>query len=127
MNSLIKFYIESDNDIVATIGSANRNGFITCYSKIGQHSEGHIDYFAELKEANYSQYKSLLNELILIGYKVEIETEQKTTVWRNPTKSEINFGNGAIHYADINLSEFIKPDGSLKKWAKIDGLRYNRY
>jgi hypothetical protein len=51
------------------------------------------------------------------------------TGWRNPTKAEIRFGEGAIHYKDFPREQWEKPDGSLKRWIKcpFDGLRYNRY
>jgi hypothetical protein len=39
----------------------------TCYSS-GQHSTCSMDYVQESKEADEIQYKSLLNELIQIGY-----------------------------------------------------------
>ena len=47
---------------------------------------------------------------------------------RNPTKAEIRFGEGAIHYRDFLINEVVKPNGSLKKWivCKYDGLRYYR-
>lgn len=126
MKTPINFYLENDSDVVATIGSANDKGFVTCYSRIGQHSKGHIDYFKDLKPALYRDYQFMLKELIALGYKLEIETDQIARCWRNPTQLEINFGYGAIHYADINLQYFIKSNGDLKKWIKLDGLRYNR-
>ena len=48
--------------------------------------------------------------------------------WRNPTPSEIRFGQGANHYAEFCRDDCTKPDGSLKKWFKsdIDNLRYYR-
>ena len=46
---------------------------------------------------------------------------------RPPTKSEIKFGYGAVHYRTFPIEEWKKPDGSLKKWIKADdGLRYYR-
>lgn len=53
---------------------------------------------------------------------------KKITGYRNPTKSEINFGHGAIHHKDIPYELWVKKDGSLKKSIKcrIDGLRYSR-
>lgn len=47
--------------------------------------------------------------------------------WRHPTKFEIKFGEGAIHYIDVPIEKVRKPDGKLKKWFYgEDGLRYNR-
>lgn len=50
------------------------------------------------------------------------------TAHRNPTRAEIRFGYGAIHYKDLPRILFTKPDGSLKRWTTcpIDGLRYYR-
>jgi len=36
------------------------------------------------------------------------------TYHRNPTKSEIKFGEGAIHYCDFDLNICVKPDGNYK-------------
>lgn len=50
--------------------------------------------------------------------------------WRQPTKGEIKFGEGAIHYRDFNLSEIgYNKQGKLKRWfiAPNDNLRYNTY
>lgn len=49
------------------------------------------------------------------------------TAHRKPTTAEIRFGHGATHYADVQLSHFIRPDGTLKRRAKIDGQFYTRY
>ena len=55
--------------------------------------------------------------------KSEINT---VTYHRKPTKSEIKFGEGAIHYFDFDLNICVKPDGYYKKWivSPYDGLRY---
>ena len=47
--------------------------------------------------------------------------------WRHPTKREIKFGEGAIHWLTVDIEKVQKSDGSLKKWfIHTDGLRYNR-
>ena len=48
------------------------------------------------------------------------------TYWRNPTKDEIKFGYGAIHYREFNKEECFNQDGSFKLafWAKDDGRKY---
>lgn len=52
---------------------------------------------------------------------------KKIKYWRQPTKSEIKFGEGAIHWLEIDAETVTKSDGSLKKWfIHTDGLRYNR-
>ena len=49
------------------------------------------------------------------------------TAHRNPTPYEIRFGYGATHYRDFDVTDWIKPDGTLKTWIKADdGLRYYR-
>ena len=50
------------------------------------------------------------------------------TAWRNPTQWELKWGAGAKHYRDFELSEWLKPDGTLKRWIKwhFDGCRYYR-
>lgn len=50
----------------------------------------------------------------------------KIKAWRQPTKAEIKFGHGAIHWGEFERSYWLKPDGSFYKWRKFDGLRYNR-
>lgn len=51
----------------------------------------------------------------------------KTTVeyYRQPTRGEIIFGEGAIHWLTVERSTVTKKDGELKKWfTHNDGLRY---
>lgn len=46
--------------------------------------------------------------------------------WSNPTKGEIRFGEGAIHYAEFTPEEFInQKTGKPKKWIKGDNRRWN--
>jgi hypothetical protein len=48
--------------------------------------------------------------------------------WRQPTKGELKFGEGAIHWRDFKIEECGKADFTLKKWfIADDGLRYYRY
>ena len=43
---------------------------------------------------------------------------------RNPTKDEIAFGYGAIHYIEVEVKKVMN-NGKLKKWfVASDGLRY---
>ena len=48
------------------------------------------------------------------------------TYHRNPTKAEIAFGYGAIHYRDFEMADVLNEEGRIKKWlvAPDDGLRY---
>ena len=49
------------------------------------------------------------------------------TAHRKPTPSEIKWGYGATHYRDFPVSEWLKPNGTLKAWILADdGLRYYR-
>ena len=43
---------------------------------------------------------------------------------REPTKDEIKFGEGAIHYLNIPESVCRKQNGDLKKWVNFDNKRY---
>lgn len=47
---------------------------------------------------------------------------------RKPTKSEIKFGHGAIHYKSFDESACTTKDGRIKKRLKClsDGLIYTR-
>ena len=44
--------------------------------------------------------------------------------YRHPTPAEIKFGEGAYHHLDIPLSVCVKPNGEVKRWVNIGGLRY---
>lgn len=44
--------------------------------------------------------------------------------YRKPTPGEIRFGEGALHYLGIPLAECVKPNGDVKRWVKISGIRY---
>jgi hypothetical protein len=50
----------------------------------------------------------------------------EVTYHRPPTKSEIKFGYGAIHYRDFDLNECLDKEGYLKMIfkSKDDGLIY---
>ena len=51
------------------------------------------------------------------------------TYHRQPTRSEVIFGYGAIHYRDFPVEDCLKPGTrQLKRWfvAQDDGLRYYR-
>tara|TARA_R110000868_G_scaffold209322_2_gene459021 strand:- start:199 stop:615 length:417 start_codon:yes stop_codon:yes gene_type:complete len=108
----------------------HEKGMFTSYAHIGQHSACHIDYANECKEAKLYEYYDLLRELYRQGYKsLNVLNSEKIECWRQPTKGEIKFGEGAIHYKDFTLSEMgLNSKGDLKKWfiCKDDGLRYYR-
>lgn len=43
-----------------------------------------------------------------------IHIPQVITYWRNPTKEEIKFGYGAIHYRDFEFDECFDENNELK-------------
>ena len=45
--------------------------------------------------------------MINMGHKKTID------YWRHPTKREIKFGEGAIHWLTVDIEKVQKPDGSL--------------
>lgn len=56
----------------------------------------------------------------------DVET---VTYYRTPTKVEIKFGYGAMHYADFSTDDCCHKGTRIpKKWfvSKYDGLRYYR-
>ena len=59
-------------------------------------------------------HKSHINRLDILEY------------WRNPSKEEIRFGYGAIHYRDFNFEDCFDPNGFLKVKVKSidDNLIY---
>lgn len=72
----VVFRKERDNQVVALFPYEVENkpkGLISCYAHLGQHSTA--DYRGvvnESKPANELEYKSLYNELISIGYKLNV-------------------------------------------------------
>jgi hypothetical protein len=46
------------------------------------------------------------------------------TYYRHPNAAEIKFGEGALHYLDIPVSECTRIDGTVKSWVTICGMRY---
>ena len=73
-------------------------------------------YKCRVKQIDYSQ----LNHTIMN----ELENEKTVTYHRQPTKIEIKFGEGAIHYMDVPERICRKKNGELKKWVNIDMNRY---
>lgn len=53
-------------------------GYYTCYVHVGQHSTTCDQYFKQCRTATQEEYKPLLNELISIGYNVEIKKRLNT-------------------------------------------------
>ena len=126
----VKFLFEKDSDteVFAFFPEEIHNGKVkTCYAHIGQHSACADEYAAECNPAKYADYQDLLKELIGLGYKLEVLNEQEIEYHRNPTPSEIRFGEGATHYRDFNINQCLKSNGKLKSRLKADdGLIYTR-
>jgi len=126
----VKFYKDKDGDIFAYFPELPGNsqpGMFTSYAHIGQHSACHENYAKGCNEANYSEYRELLLELIRQGYNnLQIQSKQVFELHRKPTTSEIKQGYGAWHWTDFTASEVVDTkNGRLKKWVKgPDGLRY---
>jgi len=56
-----------------------------------------------------------------------ISKEQKTIpYWRNPTKEEVKFGHGSLHYREFQFDKCLNENGNLKLKVKAsdDGLTY---
>jgi len=106
------------------------DGFMTSYSRMGQHSGCSAQYVKGKREAQYNQYQPLLKELIGQGYNdLLILNKQEFEYHRPPTTGEIKFGEGATHYRSFTLAEIgITKTGDLKRWfvADDDKLRYTR-
>ena len=77
---IFKKDIQNNNEIIAFMpyNICNWQGDFTCYAHIGQHSATCDGYFRQCKTATQDEYKSLLNELISIGYNVEIKKRINT-------------------------------------------------
>lgn len=130
MTKVIFKFNKRENDLFAFFPDevADYKGNKTSYSHIGQHSACCDAYNEESRLATKEEYKDLLNELIYsIGYDdLEVLNEKEITYWRNPTKWEIKFGEGAIHYRNFLYNEVVKKNGELKRWfLSEDKLRYN--
>lgn len=75
MATLVKFYKELSG-VVAVFPQLKRfNGYkhnVTCYSHVGQHSEGDTSYFSKLQPASETEYHDLKTELESIGYNLKV-------------------------------------------------------
>jgi len=129
----VRFLLEKDSDTEVfaffpeLLHGSDKMENKVAYSHIGQHSACSVDYAEECKEAKYNQYADLLKELIGQGYNdLVVLNYQPVLVHRQPTESEIKFGNGATHYKQYNISSVLNKTGNIKKWfiALDDNLRY---
>ena len=125
MKNSVFAYFPNENYNVHLYGDTKKN----CYAHIGQHSSCHVDYAKSCKDATYSEYVDLLKELHSIGYICNVLNPLDIECHREPTKSEIKFGEGATHYRTFNINEIgFNVKGELKSRfkAKDDMLFYSR-
>ncbi len=127
----VKFYMEGENSVFAYFPEiiADQQSNRQSYVHLGQHSACHPDYVKGKKLADYSEYNGLLRELIGQGYNdlQILNNHQEKECHRLPTKGEIKFGEGAIHWLTVPLNLIINnKTGELKKWFihPKDRLRY---
>lgn len=122
-----EYYYSRENIGYGGVTADNWKDMRTSYAHLGQHSGCHIDYANECKEAVFGQYNDLLRELIGQGYNdLHILNSQLKECHRQPTGSEVKFGEGATHYRKFTVGEMgITKEGDLKRWfVADDGLRY---
>lgn len=75
-----------------------RKDVFECYSHVGQHSSCRIEYANECKQATGEQFTPLLNELLSIGYKLEVLNKPtlkqmainaRKWLWKNGMKGNV--------------------------------------
>ncbi|MEO6135477.1 MAG: hypothetical protein ABIP35_10015 [Ginsengibacter sp.] len=64
----------------------------------------------------------------MIHFSQIVVKPQTIEYWRNPTKEEIKFGYGAIHYREFDFDTCFDKNGYLKQTIKAanDKLKYHR-
>lgn len=74
----VTFFKEKEsNDVMAVLGTRNRNGLWTCYAHVGQHSEVCESYIKEctpIPAQNEAEYKDLRTELEGLGYDLKVKS-----------------------------------------------------
>jgi len=137
MKTKVKFLIENPEgdlpcNVFAFFPDDRHNNseptLFTSYAHFGQHSACCLEYANECREAKYNEYKDLLKELIEIGYNnLQIMNKQEIEAHRPPTKGELKFGEGAIHWLTVDLPNILNKRGDIKKWFVWpgDNLRYS--
>lgn len=78
MSTLVKFYIDTDGNILAVFPQLNYNKTLygnsmkTGYAHIGQHTRVSKEYYQELKPAVCREYMFLQKELQGLGYDLKV-------------------------------------------------------
>lgn len=92
----------------------NKNGDVTVYAHMGQHSSGDLDYLLTLPEANPQEYSDLLQELKSRGYD-NLKIISKDEV----TKDDLIESEMPINDVDIDKKALsLEPSG--KGWEMLD-------
>ena len=103
--------------------------------KEGPYTSRGTEYYKDRSYKHFicrDPYKAIRrNQVVVINgvsYLAVVDLNMPVTYHREPTKSEIAFGEGATHFRDFELADVLNKDGIIKKWlvAKDDGLRYYR-
>ena len=70
----VVFYKEKDNEVFAIFPElfGHNANLVTGYSHIGQHSAYSKDYYKDLEEASWEEYKDLYEELTSVGYNLKV-------------------------------------------------------
>jgi hypothetical protein len=70
---VIFLFNEEENDLYAYFPDCSETAtYNLCYAHVGQHSSCSLAYYEESRQATYLEYKSLLEELISIGYELTV-------------------------------------------------------
>jgi len=86
MKTKVTFLYEADTkDVFAFFPTTicMRSGFYDSYSHIGQHSQCSIEYVSQCKEAHLGDSDDLYNELVNIGYELEIVPKNQVQIKSN--------------------------------------------
>lgn len=92
----IKFYINNEEVFAVFVDQPQPNGFYLSYAKLGQHSDCHIDYIWESREATLEEYRPLREELIKVydGYVLDCLNEDQ------PVQFDNIYLDDLIHYLE---------------------------
>ena len=87
MKTNVKFLVNNDTDYHTDLFAffpddlyselVYEDTMLNSYSSVGQHSACHIDYANESREATEEEYNSLKEELLSIGYELNILNKDK--------------------------------------------------
>jgi RecG-like helicase len=119
------FHVEHQDLYAVFLDEKRHKLLVDVYAQDEGLTRACTQYIEESREAAYSEYQDFLKLMIQNGHRLEVVSTQKIQGHRPPTKTEINFGYGAVHYMDFPISELIKKDGYLKSKITRDSLIYS--